>query len=114
MDIFKILFWLLSFITQPTHANDALVLRWQTYNEINLRGFVIMRQTGSDPLWQQVGTFIPPKGWINGAPYRFVDRTARCDQRYNYQLRAVGFVRNGIGMEALYQERGKFRCARRQ
>lgn len=103
METLMMLVWLFSFIAHPVPANDAIALRWQTHNEINLRGFVIMRQTGKDPLWQQVGTFVPPKGMIAGARYRFVDRSAKCGQRYTYQLRAVGLVRSGTGMEALYR-----------
>lgn len=77
---------LVSFRARP--AKVGVKVRWQTGSELQITGFNVWRQTGTGK-WKQLNAEIisaKHMGGIQGAAYRFRDKSANTDKVYRYKL----------------------------
>jgi hypothetical protein len=66
----------------------GVVVHWRTGTEADLLGFQVYRSRGQS--WQRIShSLIAAKGSVSGAPYRFLDRTAKRSASYRYRIKAV-------------------------
>jgi hypothetical protein len=75
-----------SFSARP--AAKGVLLRWRTGTEADLLGFQVYRSRGHS--WRRITpSLIAAKGFVSGASYSFLDRTARRGIHYRYRIKAV-------------------------
>jgi hypothetical protein len=71
-----------------TRTARGVLLRWRTGTEADLLGFHVYRSR--EHSWQRITrSLIAAKGFVSGASYRYLDRTARHGVSYRYRIRAV-------------------------
>jgi len=69
------------------NSNDGVMVRWTTFSEEDITGFVVWRASESEGSYQSVSALIPSRG-ESGASYGWLDAEAGAGHTYWYKLQS--------------------------